>query len=94
MDRVGTRPGTVDPLGNGDATLGEQLASRDGIACHARRFDRDAERIDRGADRKVRSAAQLMAQIRYGNAELGTACFPDEEEHLGAYLNPRYYHFL
>ena len=44
-------------------------------------------------DRKVRSAAQLMAQIRYCNTELGAGYFPDEEEHIAAYLNNRYYHF-
>jgi mono/diheme cytochrome c family protein len=83
----------VDPLGKGDAKLGEVLASRDCIACHARRFEGDADRIYLRADRKVRSPAQLMAQIRYCNTELGAGYFPDEEEHLGAYLNQRYYHF-
>ena len=68
-------------------------AASDCIACHVRRFDGDAESIYLRAHRKVRSAAQLMAQVRYRNAELGSAYFPDEEEHLGACLNQRYYHF-
>jgi hypothetical protein len=78
---------------NGDAKLGEALAERDCVACHARRFDGDARRIYLRAERKVRTPAQLVAQISYCNAELGTRYFPDEEEHIAAYLNEQYYHF-
>jgi cytochrome c2 len=85
--------GAADAFKGGDATQGEALASRDCVACHARRFDGDADRMYLRADRKVRTAAQLMAQIRYCNTELGAGYFPDEEEHLAAYLNKRYYHF-
>jgi hypothetical protein len=85
--------GTADGFRNGDAALGEPIASRDCNACHARRFEGDADRIYQRPDRKVRSAAQLMAQIRYCNTELGAGYFPEEEEHIAAYLNNRYYHF-
>jgi hypothetical protein len=85
--------GGSETLRNGDAKLGEPLATRDCVACHARRFDGDADRMYLRADRKVRTPAQLMAQIRYCNTELGAGYFPDEEEHLGAYLNQQYYHF-
>jgi hypothetical protein len=85
--------GTAGAFRNGDAKLGESLATRDCVACHARRFDGDADRIYLRADRKVRTPAQLMAQIRYCNTELGAGYFPDEEEHVGAYLNKLYYHF-
>ncbi len=84
---------SADTFRNGNAALGEPLASRDCVACHARRFDGDADRMYLRADRKVRTPAQLMAQIRYCNTELGAGYFPDEEEHLGAYLNQKYYHF-
>ena len=85
--------GTADTFKNGDAKLGEAMATRDCVACHARRFDGDADRIYLRADRKVRTPTQLVAQIRYCNTELGAGYFPDEEEHLAAYLNKRYYHF-
>jgi len=85
--------GAGEAFKNGDARQGEPLASRDCVACHARRFDGDADRMYLRADRKVRTPAQLMAQIRYCNTELGAGYFPDEEEHLAAYLNKRYYHF-
>ena len=85
--------GAVEAFKNGDAKQGGPLAARDCVACHAHRFDGDADRIYLRADRKVRTAAQLMAQIRYCNAELDAGYLPDEEEHLAAYLNQRYYHF-
>ncbi len=85
--------GNADGFRNGDAALGEPVATRDCVACHARRFDGNADRIYLRADRKVRSAAQLMAQIRYCNTELGAGYFPEEEEHIAAYLNQKYYHF-
>ncbi|MEO8741271.1 MAG: cytochrome c [Casimicrobiaceae bacterium] len=85
--------GPPAPFAKGDAKLGAALVSKDCVACHARRFDGDADRIYLRADRKVRTAAQLAAQITYCSTELGTAYFPDEEEHVAAYLNQRYYHF-
>ena len=81
------------PFANGDAKQGAPLASKDCVACHARRFDGDADRIYLRADRKVRTPAQLATQISYCNTELGTGYFPDEEEHVAAFLNQKYYHF-
>ena len=78
---------------NGDAKIGAELAGKDCVACHARRFDGDAERIYLRADRKVRTPAQLSTQVSYCNTELGTGYFPDEEAHVAAFLNQQYYHF-
>ena len=44
-------------------------------------------------DHKVRTPAQLLAQVQYCNAQLGTSYFPEEEEHLAAYLNLHFYKF-
>jgi hypothetical protein len=41
----------------------------------------------------VRTPAQLLAQVSYCNAELSTGYFPEEEEHIAAYLNKQYYRF-
>jgi cytochrome c2 len=85
--------GSTSAFANGDPKVGAQLASKDCVACHARRFDGDADRIYLRADRKVRTAAQLSTQVSYCNTELGTGYFPDEEEHVAAFLNQQYYHF-
>ena len=81
------------PFAKGDPKAGAELVSKDCVACHARRFDGDADRIYLRADRKVRTPAQLSTQVSYCNTELGTAYFPDEEEHVAAFLNQQYYHF-
>lgn len=85
--------GPASPFAKGDPKLGAELAGKDCVACHARRFDGDADRIYLRADRKVRTAAQLSTQVSYCNTELGTGYFPDEEEHVAAFLNQQYYHF-
>ena len=78
---------------NGDAKIGKTLSDKDCIACHARKFDGDADAIYLRADRRVRTPEQLAAQITYCNTELGTNYFPEEEEHIAVYLNLQYYKF-
>ena len=53
----------------------------------------DADRIYARGERRARSPAQLLAQVSYCNAELRTGYFREEEEHIAAYLNKRYYRF-
>jgi cytochrome c553 len=81
------------PFANGNAELGKPLNDKACVGCHARRFGGDANQIYFRSERRVRTAAQLLAQVSYCNAELGTGYFPDEEEHIAAYLNKQYYRF-
>jgi hypothetical protein len=81
------------PFSDGDAAAGKTLNDRDCIACHAQRFSGDADRMYLRPDHRVRTPQQLLTQVSYCNAQLGTKYFPDEEEHVAAYLNQRYYHF-
>ena len=76
----------------GDAAAGKILADKDCVACHERRFG-DAATIYSRADRRVRTPEQLMEQIRVCNGQLGVNYFPEEEEHVAAYLNAQYYRF-
>ena len=39
------------------------------------------------------TAAKLRSQVAACNTQLATHYFPEEEEHLAAYLNLHYYHF-
>ena len=79
-------------LAHGDAAAGKALADKDCVACHVRRFG-DAATIYTRADRKVRTAEQLLAQVRFCNIDLKAGYFPEEEEHVAAYLNLTYYKF-
>jgi cytochrome c2 len=79
------------PFAHGDPGSGQPLNEKDCVACHARRSDGDAHRIYTRS--RLGSPAQLLAQVSYCNADLRTGYFPEEEEHIAAYLNKRYYRF-
>jgi mono/diheme cytochrome c family protein len=79
-------------LAHGDAAAGKMLAERDCVACHVRRFG-NATAIYTRADRKVHTPEQLLAQVQFCNVDLKAGYFPEEEEHVAAYLNHAYYKF-
>jgi hypothetical protein len=80
------------PFANGDPAKGHALVDKDCHACHVRLFG-NQDRIYTRDDRRVRTPAQLRAQVAYCNTQLATNYFPDEEEHIAAWLNQRYYKF-
>jgi len=86
-------PPQPKPFPAGDEAAGKALVNKDCIACHASKFDGDAARIYVRPERKVRTPAQLMAQVQMCNVQLGAGYFPEEEEHVAAYLNLHYYKF-
>jgi mono/diheme cytochrome c family protein len=77
----------------GDASEGAAMHARDCVACHVRRVGGDGSAMYTRAERRVTSLAKLKAQVAACNTELGTNYFPDDEEHVTAYLNLRYYGF-
>ena len=87
------KPAQPRAFAAGDPALGKTLSDKDCVACHVRRFDGDADAIYLREDHKVRTPEQLMAQIAYCNTQLSTNYFPEEEAHVAAYLNLRYYKF-
>lgn len=80
------------PFAQGDPAKGHPLADKDCNACHVRLFG-DADRIYTRDERRIRTPAQLRAQVAYCNTQLATGYFPEEEEHIAAWLNQRYYRF-
>jgi len=81
------------PFAAGDAAAGKKMVESDCVACHAKRFGGNADEIYLRPDHKVRTPEQLLAQVRACNTQLGKNYFPDEEEHVAAYLNLKYYKF-
>jgi hypothetical protein len=77
---------------DGIAALGKPLVDKDCHGCHVRQFG-NADRIYLRDDRRVRTLAQLKAQVAYCNTQLGAGYFPDEEAHIVAWLDERYYKF-
>jgi cytochrome c553 len=81
------------PFQSGDAKAGKALAERDCVSCHAKQFPADPDRMYLRADRRVKTAAQLLSQVQACNTNLGKHYFPEEEEHVAAYLNLHFYRF-
>jgi len=82
------------PYASGDAAAGRSMVEKDCVTCHARRFDGDASRIYTRPDRKVRTPAQLLAQVQVCNTELSLSYFPDDEASVAAFLDREHYRFV
>ena len=77
----------------GNAKSGKALVDRDCVGCHAQRFAGDPDQMYRRSDRRVKTPAQLLAQVQGCNTNLGKGYFPEEEEDIAAYLNLEFYKF-
>lgn len=81
------------PFRTGDTKAGKLMVDRDCVACHAQRFAGDPDEMYRRSDRRVKTPPQLLAQVQACNVNLGKGYFPEEEEHIAAYLNLEFYRF-
>ena len=61
--------------------------------CHAQRLGGDGSGMFTRPDRKVKSSDALLKQVRACVTQLNVQWFPDEEEHVAAFLNQKYYKF-
>ncbi len=78
----------------GDAAEGKKLVEEAHCeTCHHNKTMGDAKAIYLRKDRKVTSLEKLKSQVARCNSELGLKIFPDDEEHIVAYLNQAYYGF-
>ena len=81
-------------LAHGDPVEGKKLIDEHHCeTCHHNKTLGDAKAVYLRKDRKVKSVEQLKAQVAVCNTELGLKLFPDDEEHIVAYLNETYYRF-
>jgi cytochrome c5 len=81
------------PFRAGDTKAGKTMVDRDCVSCHAQRFSGDPDQMYRRSDRRIKTPAQLLAQVQGCNANLAKGYFPEEEEHIAAYLNLEFYKF-
>jgi len=82
------------PLLAADAAEGKKLVDEHRCEnCHHNKTLGDAKAIYLRKDRRVTSMAKLTSQVAVCNSELKLQIFPDDEEHIVAYLNQTYYHF-
>ena len=84
----------AEPFPKADPQAGRKLFDEAKcITCHVQRFGGDGSSIFTRAGRRVKSADALLKQVRFCVTQLNVQWFPDEEEHVAAYLNQRYYKF-
>jgi len=81
------------PFAQGDPKAGKTLHDKACINCHVNLFGGDGSKMYTRADRKTKSAQQLAARISGCNANTGAGWFPEDEAHVGAWLNQQYYKF-
>lgn len=87
-------PALADPFPKGDPAQGKKLLQEAKCnACHVSMFGGDGSGIYTRPDRRVKSAEQLRSQVRFCATQVKANWFPEEEEHVAAYLNRQYYHF-
>jgi mono/diheme cytochrome c family protein len=87
-------PALANPFPKGDPAKGQALMTEAKCsACHVSMFGGDGSRIYTRPDRRVTSAEKLRAQVRFCATQVRASWFPEEEEHVAAYLNQQYYHF-
>lgn len=86
-------PAIADPFAKGNPGVGKTMVEKNCISCHASSFGGDGSGMYTREDRHVKSAKQLIAQIRRCNTNLGLNWFEDEEMHVASYLNKTYYKF-
>lgn len=84
----------AQPFSKGDPDIGRKLVTEQKCAaCHARIVGGDGSQLYLRDNRRVTTPEKLRAQIAYCNSELKGGLFPEDEEHVAAFLNREYYKF-
>ncbi len=77
-----------------DATEGRKLVEEKKCeTCHHNKTMGDAKAVYLRKDRKVTTLEKLKAQVALCNSELNLGLFPEDEEHIVAFLDKTYYRF-
>jgi hypothetical protein len=66
---------------------------KDCIDCRGQPNGGDSARIYFRGEHRAHASDPMLAQVSYCSSEIGASYFPEEEEHIAAYLNKQYYRF-
>jgi|SoiMethySBSTD1v2_1073268.scaffolds.fasta_scaffold1397950_2 hypothetical protein len=84
----------ADAAAKADPALGQRLFEQAKCnGCHEKIMKGDANRIFTRADRRITSAPALQKMVRFCIEQTGASLFPEDAEHIAAYLNAQFYHF-
>lgn len=82
------------PFANGDPASGKKLFDKYQCnSCHIDMVGGDGSAVFTRPNRKVTKPAELSAQMKRCSGVVGANISAQEEEHLAAYLNQKYYKF-
>lgn len=83
----------ADIFSKGDPKAGKALHDKSCVSCHKSMVGGDGSALYSRMERKIKTPQKLQAQISACNANAGAGWFPEDELHVGAYLNKQYYQF-
>lgn len=84
----------ANPFPQGDVKAGEKLtAERKCESCHVDLMGGDGSGIYTRANRRVKSPQDLVQRVAACSSQTNAGWFPEEEAHVAAYLNSKFYKF-
>ncbi|OFZ89067.1 MAG: hypothetical protein A3F74_02165 [Betaproteobacteria bacterium RIFCSPLOWO2_12_FULL_62_58] len=84
----------ADPFPNADPKVGKKRFDEAKCnACHVSLMGGDGNRIFTRPERKVKDAQALAKMVRFCVSQTGAGIFPEDIDHIAAYLNRDFYKF-
>lgn len=84
----------AEPFPKADPKAGKQAFDEAKCnACHVSLMGGDGNRIFTRPERRVKDAQALLKQVRFCVNQTGAGLFPEDVEHIAAYLNQQFYKF-
>jgi len=84
----------ADPFPKANAQTGKRLYDEAKCnACHNSLMGGDGSRIFTRPEHKVKDAQALLKMVRFCVNQTGAQVFPEDVEHIAAYLNQQFYKF-
>lgn len=77
----------------GDPKVGQKLHDQRCNSCHIQRYGNDGTEMYSRSNRIIKSLSALRQRVAMCASQTNAKWFPDEEEHVTAYLNQRFYQF-
>lgn len=84
----------ADPFPKADPKAGKRLFDQAKCsACHDSLMGGDGNKIFTRPEHKVRDSQALLKMVRFCVTQTGAQIFPEDIEHIAAYLNQQFYKF-
>lgn len=84
----------AEPFPKADPRAGKQAYEEAKCsACHNARMGGDGDRVYTRPERRVQDAQSLLKMVRFCVDRTGASVFPEDVEHIAAYLNQQFYKF-